>query len=161
MQRLHIMMTVQDSITREITLKAPMERVYEAISRPDGIVSWFAHGVEGETSVGSQPVFDQGEYGKLRVAVVAAEPFHHFAYRWVSKPGMGPEGFLDNPLDHPNTLVEFFLEPTEEGTRLKLVESGFASLPAEYREKNAKNNSGGWEHMLGNLEKYMATGIPI
>ena len=155
------MTTIQDTIVREVTLNAPMERVYEAISTPKGIESWFANSVEGNCAVGDQPVFDEGDYGKFRVAVIAADPHSHFAYRWVSSPNLANVGFTDNPLDHPNTLVEFFLEPCDEGTKLKVVESGFASLPEDYAAKNAENNTGGWEHMLGNLEKYISTGVPV
>lgn len=155
------MATVHDTITRELTLNAPQERVYEAISTPKGIESWFAQGVEGDMSVGDQPIFDEGEYGKFRIAVVAANPHSHFAYRWVSGSEFEFRGFIEDPLQHPNTLVEFFLEACDEGTKLKVVESGFASLPELYREKNVKDNTGGWEHMLGNLEKYITTGIPV
>jgi hypothetical protein len=35
-----------------------------------------------------------------------------------------------------------------------MVESGFASLPAEVAEKSLKQNSGGWDYMLGRLEKH-------
>ena len=55
---------------------------------------------------------------------------------------------------------EFELEEIEGGTRLLLVESGFASLPAESRDEN----EAGWDEELGHLRNYLlglaVTGAP-
>jgi uncharacterized protein YndB with AHSA1/START domain len=148
----------EDRIERTVLLRAPVERVYAAITEPDQHVKWFSDRVEGDFRPGSQPVMDHGQYGKFRVAIVAAEPPRYFAWRWVSGSAFVPDGFEGNPLEHPNTLVEFFLEPVPEGTRLRLVESGFASLPDSYKEQNFKDNSGGWDFMLERLQSYAETG---
>lgn len=146
--------TVPDVIERQIILRAPQQRVYAAISEPDLLAKWFPDGVEGELKPGEQPLLDFGEeYGKTRIHIVAADPYQYFAYRWVS--GSHNMGFVGDPLAMPNTLVEFHLEEVEGGTKLRLVESGFASLPAEYFESNFKDNSEGWAYMLGRLETYI------
>ncbi len=144
---------MQDVIEREITVKAPKERVYTAIADPEQIVTWFPEAIEGTLEVGEQPVFSFGEHGKTRVYIEAAKPFEYFAYRWVP----GSHGTADTEvLKVPNTLVEFHIEESEEGTKVKLKESGFASLPAEVMEQSFKENSGGWEFMLGRLEKALS-----
>ena len=74
---------MQDRIEREVVLKAPTERVYQAIADPTQIVKWFPDGVEGSMEKGSRPVFDFGSYGKVGLYVVAADPHSYFAYRWV------------------------------------------------------------------------------
>jgi uncharacterized protein YndB with AHSA1/START domain len=53
----------------------------------------------------------------------------------------------------PNTLVEFFLEEMGTETKVIVKESGFASLPASVAEDSFKQNSGGWEYMIGRLQK--------
>lgn len=54
-------------------------------------------------------------------------------------------------------MVQFFLEPEADGTRLRLVESGFAGLeiPAE-RQATAGYDSheGGWREMVNRLREY-------
>lgn len=147
--------TIQDKIEREITVRAPKERVYSAIANPDELSKWFPDAVEGKLEPGQSPIFNFGEYGKAPVYIVAAEPYHYFAYRW--RPGQSkiygqPAGEV---LKDPNTLVEFRLEEVEGGTKVKLTESGFASLSPEFYEGAMTDNSGGWTFMMERLAKYL------
>jgi uncharacterized protein YndB with AHSA1/START domain len=143
---------IQDTIQRELVLRAPKERVFQAIANPMLIVNWFPDKVEGTMSKGERSVFDFTDFGKVAIHVVASDPHDYFAYRWV--PSIGASE--DDPLKQPNTLVEFRLEEVSYGTRLTLTESGFASLPAEVIEKSLSDNNEGWDIMMGRLEKYMA-----
>ncbi|HEY0867227.1 MAG TPA: SRPBCC family protein [Fimbriimonas sp.] len=145
---------MRDTIEREIIIRAPVERVYNAIAEPEQIVRWFPDAIEGRLKPGERPTLDFGEYGKSSIYVEAAEPHHYFAYRW--RPGSDSLDTGGDVLQQPNTLVEFRLEPVAEGTRLKLTESGFASLPAEVYEKAFKDNNEGWDYMLDRLAKYAA-----
>lgn len=143
---------IQDTIQREIVLRAPKQRVFEAIADPTKIINWFPDGVEGNLKQGERSVFDFGDFGKVAILVVASDPHDYFAYRWVPSVGASEE----DPLKQANTLVEFRLEDVAEGTRLKLTESGFASLPKEVIEKSLSDNNEGWDVMIARLEKYMA-----
>ena len=64
------------------------------------------------------------EYGTSHGRVVAVEPRTRFSYRWA--PFKEPAG--EEPVEGNSTLVEFTLAPEGDGTRLRVVESGFASL---------------------------------
>lgn len=139
---------MQDLIKKEITVKADAERVYEAIANPKKIIKWFPDSVEGEFKQGERPLLTFGDL-KTRIYVEAAKPFSYFAYRWV--PG-GIE-MLGDVLKADNTLVEFFIEETPEGTKVTLKESGFASLPTEHAQKALGMMQDGWTHMMGQLEK--------
>jgi uncharacterized protein YndB with AHSA1/START domain len=55
----------------------------------------------------------------------------------------------------PSTLVEFTLEEVAGGTQLKLVESGFASLPEAFQEQPYREYEGGWKASLGRLRTYL------
>ena len=142
---------MQDTIVREITVKASIKRVYTAITDQQHIIKWFPNAVEGNLAVGESPVFDFGEYGKNRVYIQAATPHNYFAFRWVP----GSEHFMGDVLTVKNTLVEFRLEEIDGMTKVTLTESGFASLPADVAEKKFSDNTGGWEYMIGRLEKLM------
>jgi uncharacterized protein YndB with AHSA1/START domain len=60
------------------------------------------------------------------------------------------------PEDDPRrTYVEFTLEPTEKGTRLTVVESGFAQLPEDAYRKAYDGNTDGWSQELAELVDYL------
>ena len=55
-----------------------------------------------------------------------------------------------------STLVEFTLVPEGPATRLRVVETGFASLDVSEEEQGtaAKENTEGWTSELGELQEY-------
>ena len=144
---------LQDSIERRITLRAPKERVYRAITDPQQIVSWFPDAIHGTLEVGATPTIDFGKDTLYQIHVVAANPHDYFAYRWVPGNADGTDGFMGDVLAVPNTLVEFRLADDPQGTALTLTESGFSTLPPGVAEKKLEENAGGWEFMLDRLEK--------
>ena len=65
----------------------------------------------------------------------------------------GSHGF---PRSHPRrTYVEFTLEPAGSGTRLTVVESGFAQLPEDAYRTAYDGNTRGWASELGELTDYL------
>ena len=146
--------TMQDKIKRELTIYASKERIYEAIADPEQVTKWFPESLEGAYEVGAQPIFGFGEHGKNQICIIAAQPHEYFAYRWVP----GANHFLGDVLSVPNTLVEFHIEEQVDGScKVTLTESGFAGLPKELMEAAFKQNSGGWDFMLGRLRTYFET----
>ena len=141
---------MQDKITREITIGASKKQVYEAIADPDKVIRWFPETIEGNYSVGERPIFSFGDHGRNQIYVVDAQPHSYFAYRWLP----GANNFLGDVLTIENTLVEFQItEVSKERCKLTVTESGFESLPAAIMEAAFKQNSGGWDFMLGRLGK--------
>jgi uncharacterized protein YndB with AHSA1/START domain len=60
------------------------------------------------------------------------------------------------PEDDPRrTYVEFTLEPGGAGTRLTVVESGFAQLPEDAHHKAHDGNTEGWARELDELAAYL------
>ena len=145
---------MQDVIEKEIIVRAPQERVYAALTDPEKLAGWFPDAVEGKIAPGERPILDFGEYGKSKIYIVATDPYYYFAYRWVSGSVTIPDGFLGDVLTRPHTLVEFHLEAVSEGTRVKLVESGFSTLAAEVMQTTYNDNTEGWEYMLGRLGEF-------
>jgi uncharacterized protein YndB with AHSA1/START domain len=141
---------MQDIIQREIIIKAPKEKIYEAITNPEKVVLWFPDAVEGKYAVGENPTFVFNGHGKVSVHIVEAKPYEYFSYRWIP----GASIFVGDVTTAPNTLVEFSIHEEGDGVcKVVMVESGFAQLPIEMA-KAFMQNSGGWEFMLGRLEKY-------
>ncbi|MFJ3948848.1 SRPBCC family protein [Streptomyces libani] len=143
----------RDRIEREISIAAPVERVWAVLTEPEHVGSWFGQG--RPTPVDLRPggimQLDHGEYGQFPTTIVAVDPPRHFSYRWASAfPGeVATEG--------NSTLVEFTLTPEGDGTRLRVVETGFAALTIpEDRRKTAgyESHSEGWSGQVENIRRY-------
>ena len=146
---------VPDQIERETVISAPVERVWELITEPEHVGRWFGDaGAAIDLRPGGEMVIRWTEHGTSHARVVAVEPHTRFAYRWA--PFKDPGG--EEPVEGNSTLVEFTLAPEGDGTRLRVVESGFASLATseEQRAKNHASNTGGWRHELDELREYAA-----
>ncbi len=144
-------MDTPDQIERVITIPAKPEQVWRAIATPQGLNGWFAGKIEGDFHVGSDIVFVFGEDNIKPVRIVNMEPTTRFAYRW--RPYTNDLAVNLDAL--PSTLVEFRLEPTPEGTKLTVTESGFSQIPADVRAKSFADNSGGWTEELQGLAAYV------
>jgi uncharacterized protein YndB with AHSA1/START domain len=144
---------VPDRIERETFIKAPIERVWALVTEAQHLGRWFGDaGAEIDLQPGGAMVVRWAEHGASRGRVVAVEPHTRFSYRWA--PFKDPGG--EEPDEGNSTLVEFTLAPEGDGTRLRVVESGFASLAAseEQRAHNVRSNTGGWEHETDELRAY-------
>jgi uncharacterized protein YndB with AHSA1/START domain len=142
---------MQNVIKREVLIKASKEKIYEAIANPEQVIKWFPNAIEGKYQVGEHPLFVFEGHGKAQVYIVEAKPYEHFAYRWIP----GGSNFVGDVTTVPNTLVEFTIHEEGDGIcKVVMVESGFAGLPTEMAENAFKQNSGGWDFMLGRLEKF-------
>jgi uncharacterized protein YndB with AHSA1/START domain len=141
------------TLHREITINAPVERVWTLITDAEHIGRWFGNaGAEIDLRPGGAMAVRWADSGTKHARVVAVEPHTRFSYRWA--PFKDPGG--EEPVEGNSTLVEFTLQPEGDGTRLRVVESGFASLATseEQRAENVKSNTGGWESETGELREY-------
>jgi uncharacterized protein YndB with AHSA1/START domain len=140
---------IPDSIEREVILPVPPARVWTALTQPDQLGAWFGSQATIDLRPGGEVVFtwdgSTGPRGINRGVIEAVEPPHRLAFRWRS----GPDNL-------PMTLVEFTLQPHPAGTLLRLVESGFASLPPELRGPQRERNTSGWQRELADLAQYLA-----
>jgi uncharacterized protein YndB with AHSA1/START domain len=142
----------EDRIEREIVIAASPERVWALITEPAHLDHWFSPGGPAQVDLrsGGTMLLNHGDHGTFPTRVVKVDPPHYLSYRWASAfPGQ-------EATDSNSTLVEFTLIPDGEGTRLKLIESGFASLviPSDRPDASYESHSKGWPEVLGNLHRY-------
>jgi uncharacterized protein YndB with AHSA1/START domain len=143
-----------DRIEREITIAAPVQRVWSVLTEAEHIGGWFADaGAEIDLPPGDALVMRWEEYGTTRARVEAVEPPRRFAYRWTAHHAEKDA----EPAEGNSTLVEFTLAPEGEATRLRVVENGFAALATgdEQRKANYDDNVDGWKQMLDRLDAYV------
>jgi uncharacterized protein YndB with AHSA1/START domain len=139
---------VSDAIERVVVLRHPIERVWAALTTAEGLSRWFGSVAEIDLRPGGRAFFRWDDLGEESVATIAVvDPPHRFAFRWAI------EGLPED--DAPQTLVDFTLEPVPDGTRLRLVESGFAQAAADVAQSAREANSQGWETELVDLETYL------
>ena len=140
-------------IERETTIAAPPERVWALLTEAEHVGRWFGDaGAEIDLRPGGALVVRWAEHGTSHARVVAVEPHTRFSYRWAPI----REHWGEEPAEGTATLVEFTLEAQEDGTRLRVVESGFEALDGtdEQRRRSLDDNTQGWETQLGNVREY-------
>ena len=142
---------VPDRIERDILIAAPVERVWAVITEPEHLQRWWADaGAEVELRPGGAYVLREREWGEALGRVEVVEPPHRLAYRWAAHHARDTE-----PAEGTSTRVEFTLEPVAEGTRLTVVETGFAQLPEDLYDGAYGGNVKGWASELGELVEYL------
>ncbi|MGW5387524.1 SRPBCC domain-containing protein [Nocardia sp. NPDC003963] len=140
-------MPIPDRIERELELRHPPERVWNALTTPEGLGAWFGSRAELEDLRPGGTVrvwWDEDGPHTLWIRIV--EPPRKFAFSWAIE-GL-PAG------DPRRTDVEFSLVPTPAGTRLTVVETGFAQLP-DHLTAAYEGNVKGWAAELTELAEYL------
>jgi uncharacterized protein YndB with AHSA1/START domain len=140
-------MAFPDRIERTVEVAHPPAKVWAALTTAEGLGSWFGNKATIDLRPGgsAEMTWDEGHLAQLRVERVE-EPTV-FGYTWHIY-GLPEE-------DPRRTYVEFTLEPTGSGTRLTVVESGFAQLPDDDYDKAFNGNTEGWASELGELVSYL------
>jgi uncharacterized protein YndB with AHSA1/START domain len=156
-----------DRIEKSVLLRAPLDRVWNAISDSAAFGKWFGVRFDGPFVAGSavRGVFTPTTVDELVAKsqepytgmadtweIVAIEPRRRFAYRWHP---FAVESGVDYASE-PTTLVEFTLDETPDGVLLRITESGFDAIPADRRAAAFEANSEGWSAQVELVRKYLA-----
>ncbi|HEX5292974.1 MAG TPA: SRPBCC domain-containing protein [Streptosporangiaceae bacterium] len=136
-----------DRIERVLELPHPPARVWAALTTAEGLSGWFGDHATIDLRPGGSALmtWDAGDVAHMRVERVE-EP-SVFGFTW------GIDGLPDD--DPRRTYVEFTLEPAGAGTRLTVVETGFAQVPGEAHRTAYDSNTQGWASELGELVAYL------
>jgi uncharacterized protein YndB with AHSA1/START domain len=128
-----------DCIEKKVLLRAPLERVWRAVSDATEFGAWFGvkfdgpfspgnqlHGVVKPTVVDATVADAQRKYEGMPfdITVEQMKPESLFSFRW------HPYA-IDPAVDYsnePTTLVVFALEQVENGVLVTITESGFAQI---------------------------------
>lgn len=151
---------VQDRIEKSIELRAPVARVWRALTDSLEFGAWFRVALNGPFTAG------EDAHGKMTVpgyenltfhaVVQAIDPESYFAFTWHP---YAVDPAADYSRETP-TLVEFRLKPVSApnaaGTILTVTESGFSDLPDDRRDEAFARNSEGWSIQMKNIEEYVA-----
>lgn len=144
-----------DRIEKRIELKAPVSRVWRALTDHREFGLWFRVKLDGPFVPGQVSrgwiTYPGYEHLKWEAVVQKMEPERLFSFTW------HPYA-VDPKVDYskePPTLVEFRLEKTAAGTLLTVTESGFDKIPAGRRPEAFRMNEGGWTAQIKNIESHV------
>jgi uncharacterized protein YndB with AHSA1/START domain len=156
-----------DRIEKKILLRAPLKRVWRALSDSKEFGTWFGVKFDAPfkpgaritgkivgTSVDAEVAKAQRQYEHIpfEITVDRIEPQRLFSFRWhpnATEPGVDYS-------EEPTTLIEFTLEEVSNGVMLTVTESGFDQIPLARRVKAFTANEQGWGMVLKLVEKYIA-----
>ena len=147
---------MDERIEKRLELKAPVSRVWRALTDYREFGEWFRVKLErpflvGEVSRG-QLTFPGYEHLQMEVVVQKIESERFFSYTWHPY-AIDPK--VDYSKETP-TLVEFRLEKSAKGTLLMVTESGFDKIPSDRRLEAFRMNENGWAQQLKHIESYVA-----
>jgi uncharacterized protein YndB with AHSA1/START domain len=136
-----------DRITRTVEIASPPATVWSAITTAEGLGTWFGNAATIDLRPGGAGhlTWTSGDHADMRVERVEEPAVFGFTWHINGLPDDDPR----------RTYVEFTLEPLGDGTRLTVVESGFAQLPPDAHVKAFEGNTRGWAGELGELVEYL------
>ena len=136
-----------DRIERTVELAHPPAAVWAAITTAEGLGAWFGDEAMIDLSPGgaAKMRFTSGYVADMRVERVEEPTVFGFTWQIYGLPEDDPR----------RTYVEFTLEAAGAGTRLRVVESGFAQLPGDAYRKAYDGNTQGWAKELAELAGYL------
>ena len=136
-----------DRIERTVELTHPQASVWAALTTAEGLAGWFGNTAQIDLRVGgsARMTWTGGPSADMRIERVEAPRVFGFTWHIYGLPDDDPR----------RTYVEFTLEPVGVGTRLTVVETGFAQLPEDAYSKAYDGNSAGWASELSELVEYL------
>lgn len=161
------MTSVTDRIEKQVLLRAPLERVWKAISDAKQFGTWFGVEFDAQFAPGATisgkivPTKVDEEVAKMQkpyaglacdVMVERIEPMSLLSFRWhpyAVEPGTDYS-------KEPTTLVTFALQEVADGVLLTITESGFDRVPLDRRAEAFESNEQGWTIQATLIEKYLA-----
>lgn len=125
------------SVVIERDFAFPPDRIWRALTQPHLIEEWL---MKNNFSAAPGRTFTMsGDWGSVDCKVLQNEPCKTLSYTWV---GMGID-----------TVVTWELTATENGTRLRMEQTGFAAGQEQARD----GAEYGWKRFLDNLEGILTT----
>lgn len=156
-----------DRIEKKILLRAPLSRVWRALTDTKEFESWFGvkfpipftpgaamRGVIVGTAVDPEVAKAQKGFAEkpFEITIEQMIPERLFSFRWhphAVEPGVDYS-------KEPTTLIVFTLEQVAGGVELTVTESGFDQIPLARRAKAFQANDQGWGIVVTLIDRYLA-----
>ncbi len=145
-----------DRIEKEVIVRASRAKVWRALTDPKQFGAWFGVEVDGTFEPGGRVqgriLAPDWAHAPFVIDIDRVQPEVLLTWRWANPDKTAPSIDLEK---EPVTYVSFELSDVPEGTRLRVIESGFDALPMPRRLEAFRDNSGGWAEQVENIRKYV------
>lgn len=137
------------SVTCELSIKAPVDAVWKALTEADELMKWFPTQARTKPGKGGSIFmsWDGAWAGESKIEIW--EPNRHLRVTWPWQPA----DVKTAPGAPPPIAVDYYLEAKGGDTVLRLVHSGFG-MGAEW-DNEYDGVSGGWNFELRSLQNYL------
>lgn len=145
-------MTSTDRIDRSVFIRASPERVWELVTQAEHVGRWFADaGAQVDLRPGGHLSLSWRHGTVHHGRVETVDPPERFAFRWLAEAGSQAE-----PSEVNSTLAEFTMSKEADGTRVRVVESGFDALDMDASGRTAllASHTEGWGMELADLVEH-------
>ena len=105
-------------------IRAEPERVWQALTTPEGVNRWFTTGAEWTHEIGSPMRWHWENWGPYDITadsvgeILEVDPYSRFVFSWANGSGETP------------STVTITLEAVDGGTKVELTDSGYPDTPA-------------------------------
>jgi len=123
-----------ETVAREVTVPAPPDEVWPAVTESDELSSWFGARVELEPEPGGRGVFRWPDGVERHAVVEAVDPERRLAFRWLPFQRTADGDVVAVPA----TRVEILLDPVPDGTRVRVIEQAVFSHGTSLRARSAE-----------------------
>ncbi len=137
---------LEHEVKQSVFIRAPREKVYDAFATAEELDGWFTRGSRVDARPGGAMVLKWVDWGaeqsvnaEVPGRVIEAKRPERFVYEW-GEPGS-------------ESTVEIILEKRDDGTLVRLRESGFRKI------ENLIDNAGGWGEALTLAKFWVEHGI--
>ncbi len=146
-----------ERIVKTIDLRAPVSQVWRALTDPAEFGQWFRVTLDGPFRPGTvstgMMTYPGYEHCPWRAVIERMDHERILSFRWHDFDESSGIDISEQPM----TRVEFHLEPTTDGTRLTITESGFDAIPVPRRIEVLRGNTKGWDVQANNIATHLAT----
>lgn len=145
----------QDRIVKVVELRAPVARVWKALTNHEEFGAWFRVRLDGPFVVGERttgrithPGHEHMVWESVTEELVVER---RFVFSWPPS-AVDPDTAYD---EDAKVTVAFELEPAGDGTRLTITESGFLQFPESKRLEVLRSNEEGWNLQAENVAAHV------
>ena len=137
--------------SHELEIAASPDEVWQAITEAAALVNWCPLDAEAEPGEGGHITYGWGDALRNACRIHVWQPGRHLRTGWLEHPGQtSPEPGVG---EAEPIAVDWLLEGTGGGTRLRLVHSGFG--PGARWDDEFDGTRRGWEFELYSLKHYL------
>jgi uncharacterized protein YndB with AHSA1/START domain len=144
--RLDLSAPVMADMLHEVVIRAPVQRVYEALTTREGLRGWWTEDTEIEPRVGGIALFGFGNRATVfRMRIDDLVPGQRVVWNCEGEPG-----------DWQDTRLTFELAPTlNGGTRVRFTHAGWRSADGSFATCNSR-----WGMLMHRLKAFAESDKP-